>query len=37
MARVHPHSQEVLRVLTSLHRRSNTRLTRLAKRASVAG
>lgn len=37
MARVHPHSQEVLRVLTSLHRRSNPRLTRLAKRAGVAG
>lgn len=36
MARVHPHSQEVLRVLTSLHRRSNPALTRLAKRAGLA-
>ena len=33
MARVHPTSQELIRVLTSLHRRSNPRLTRLAKRA----
>jgi transcriptional regulator with XRE-family HTH domain len=36
MARVHPHAQELLRVLTSLHRRSNPRLTRLAKRAGLA-
>ncbi|WP_228082868.1 transcriptional regulator [Streptomyces profundus] len=35
MARVHPTSQELVRVLTSLHRRSNPRLTRLAKRAGV--
>ncbi|GGK78473.1 hypothetical protein GCM10010094_44540 [Streptomyces flaveus] len=35
MARVHPMSQELMRVLTSLHRRSNPRLTRLAKRAGV--
>ncbi|MFE7902855.1 helix-turn-helix domain-containing protein [Streptomyces sp. NPDC057424] len=35
MARVHPTSQELMRVLTSLHRRSNPRLTKLAKRASV--
>nr|WP_244187744.1 helix-turn-helix domain-containing protein [Streptomyces regalis] len=35
MARVHPTSQELMRVLTSLHRRSNPRLTRLAKRAGV--
>lgn len=33
MARVHPHSQEVLRVLTSIHRRSEPRLVKLAKRA----
>ncbi len=36
MARVHPTSQELVRVLTSLHRRSNPRLTRLARRAGVA-
>ncbi|MFJ9584126.1 helix-turn-helix domain-containing protein [Streptomyces acidicola] len=36
MARVHPTSQELMRVLTSLHRRSNPRLTRLAKRAGVS-
>ncbi|MEV1065552.1 helix-turn-helix domain-containing protein [Streptomyces sp. NPDC050263] len=35
MARVHPTSQELMRVLTSLHRRSNPRLTRLAKRAGM--
>ncbi|MET8827741.1 helix-turn-helix domain-containing protein [Streptomyces sp. NPDC004610] len=35
MAGVHPTSQELIRVLTSLHRRSNPRLTRLAKRAGV--
>ncbi|MFC9510285.1 helix-turn-helix domain-containing protein [Streptomyces sp. NPDC057002] len=35
MARVHPTSQELMRVLTSLHRRSNPRLTKLAKRAGV--
>jgi hypothetical protein len=32
-ARVHPHSQEVLRVLTSIHRRGNPRLVRPARRA----
>jgi hypothetical protein len=35
LARVHPTSQELMRVLTSLHRRSNPRLTRLARRAGV--
>ncbi|MFE2041072.1 helix-turn-helix domain-containing protein [Streptomyces sp. NPDC059477] len=35
MARVHPTSQELMRVLTSLHQRSNPRLTRLAIRAGV--
>jgi transcriptional regulator with XRE-family HTH domain len=35
MAKVHPTSQELMRVLTSLHRRSNPRLTKLAKRAGV--
>jgi hypothetical protein len=36
MARVHPTSQELLRVLVSLHQRSNPTLTKLAKRAGVA-
>ncbi|MBW1600677.1 helix-turn-helix transcriptional regulator [Streptomyces sp. JJ66] len=36
LARVHPTSQELMRVLTSLHRRSNPRLTKLARRAGVA-
>ncbi|KPC63578.1 XRE family transcriptional regulator [Streptomyces sp. NRRL F-6602] len=35
MARVHPTSQELMRVLTSLHRRSNPRLARLARRAGM--
>ncbi|MCH0541910.1 helix-turn-helix transcriptional regulator [Streptomyces sp. MUM 203J] len=35
MARVHPTAQELLRVLTSLHKRSNPRLTRLARQANV--
>lgn len=35
MAKVHPTSQELMRVLTSLHRRSNPRLARLARRAGV--
>lgn len=35
VAKVHPHSQELLRVLISLHKRSNPTLTKLAKRASV--
>ncbi|RKT56491.1 helix-turn-helix protein [Saccharothrix australiensis] len=35
LAKVHPHSQELLRVLISLHRRSNPRLTKLAKSAGV--
>ncbi len=36
MAAVHPTSRELTRVLTSLHKRSNPRLTRLAKRAGIA-
>lgn len=35
MARVHPTAQELLRVLTSKHKRSNPRLTALAKQARV--
>ncbi|MFG3098965.1 helix-turn-helix domain-containing protein [Streptomyces sp. NPDC048182] len=35
MAKVHPTAQELLRVLTSLHKRSNPRLTKLAKRARI--
>ncbi|MFF4157723.1 helix-turn-helix domain-containing protein [Streptomyces sp. NPDC001678] len=35
MARVHPTSQELLRVLTTMHKRSNPRLTRLARRANI--
>ncbi|WTO37450.1 helix-turn-helix domain-containing protein [Streptomyces achromogenes] len=35
MANVHPTAQELLRVLTSLHKRSNPRLTKLAKRAKI--
>ncbi|MER5491244.1 recombinase family protein [Streptomyces sp. NPDC002490] len=35
LAKVHPTSQEVLRVLTSRHKRSNPRLTRLAKLTDV--
>ncbi|WP_370412939.1 helix-turn-helix domain-containing protein [Streptomyces fradiae] len=35
MARVHPTAQELLRVLTSLHKRSNPRLTTLARRAKI--
>jgi hypothetical protein len=35
MAHVHPTSQELIRVLTSLHKRSNPRLVRLGKRARV--
>jgi transcriptional regulator with XRE-family HTH domain len=35
MAAVHPTSQELMRVLVSLHRRSNPRLTRMAKRAGL--
>ncbi|MFI0164781.1 helix-turn-helix domain-containing protein [Streptomyces sp. NPDC017095] len=35
MANVHPTAQELLRVLTSLHKRSNPRLTKLAKRARI--
>lgn len=34
-AKVHPTSQELLRVLISLHKRSNPTLTKLAKRAGV--
>ncbi|MFE7130938.1 helix-turn-helix domain-containing protein [Streptomyces sp. NPDC057638] len=36
MARLHPMSREVLRVLVSLHRRSNPELTNLAKWAGIA-
>lgn len=36
MAKVHPTSQELLRVLTSLHKRSNPTLTKLAKKAGVS-
>nr|BFF02997.1 hypothetical protein GCM10020241_46720 [Streptoalloteichus tenebrarius] len=35
MARVHPTSQEVLRVLITLHRRSNPKLVKLASQAGV--
>ncbi|PNE43518.1 helix-turn-helix domain-containing protein [Streptomyces noursei] len=35
MARLHPMSREVLRVLVSLHRRSNPQLTSLAKWAGI--
>lgn len=35
MARVHPMSLELLRVLVSLHRRSNPTLTRLARKAGL--
>ncbi|WP_323372318.1 helix-turn-helix domain-containing protein [Streptomyces katsurahamanus] len=35
LAKVHPTSQELLRVLTSRHKRSNPRLTRLAKMANI--
>jgi transcriptional regulator with XRE-family HTH domain len=37
MAKVHPMSREVLRVLISLHRRSNPQLVQLAKRAGLTG
>lgn len=36
MAKVHPTSQELLRVLISLHKRSNPMLVKLAKRARVS-
>lgn len=36
MAKVHPTSQELLRVLISLHKRSNPVLTKLAKNAKVS-
>jgi transcriptional regulator with XRE-family HTH domain len=36
-AKVHPMSLEVLRVLISLHRRSNPQLAQLAKRAGLTG
>ncbi|PRH77195.1 transcriptional regulator [Streptomyces solincola] len=35
MARVHPTSQELSRVLVSLHRRSNPKITALARRAGI--
>lgn len=37
MAKVHPMSREVLRVLISLHRRSNPQLVQLAQRAGLTG
>ena len=37
MARIHPMSREVLRVLISLHRRSNPQLVALAQRAGLTG
>jgi len=37
MARIHPMSLEVLRVLISLHRRSNPRLVQLARHAGLVG
>jgi hypothetical protein len=37
MAKVHPMSREVLRVLISLHRRGNPQLIQLAKRAGLTG
>jgi transcriptional regulator with XRE-family HTH domain len=37
MAKVHPMSREVLRVLISLHRRSNPQLTKLARMAGLTG
>jgi hypothetical protein len=36
-AKVHPMSREVLRVLISLHRRSNPQLIKLAKQAGLTG
>jgi hypothetical protein len=35
MASVHPTSQELMRVLLSLHRRSNPRLAQLSRRAGI--
>ncbi|MBC2879625.1 helix-turn-helix transcriptional regulator [Streptomyces sp. TYQ1024] len=35
MAKVHPTSQELIRVLTTLHKRSNPRLVKLAQRAEI--
>jgi hypothetical protein len=35
IAKVHPTAQELMRVLISLHKRSNPTLSRLAKRAGV--
>ncbi|MGI5338110.1 helix-turn-helix domain-containing protein [Streptomyces sp. CA-181903] len=35
MAKVHPTSQELIRVLTTLHKRSNPRLVRLARKAEI--
>jgi hypothetical protein len=37
LAKIHPMSREVLRVLISLHRRSNPQLVQLAKRAGLTG
>lgn len=35
MAKVHPTSQELIRVLTSLHKRSNPKLTMLSRKAGI--
>ncbi|MGH3872469.1 MAG: hypothetical protein ACRDSR_13355 [Pseudonocardiaceae bacterium] len=35
-AKVHPMNREVLRVLISLHRRSNPKLVKLAKQAGLS-
>jgi hypothetical protein len=35
MAEVHPTTQELLHVLTSLHKRSNPRPTKSAKRGKI--
>lgn len=37
MAKIHPMSREVLRVLITLHRRSNPQLVRLAQQAGLTG
>lgn len=37
MAKIHPMSREVLRVLISLHQRSNPQLVQLARRAGLTG
>jgi hypothetical protein len=37
MAKIHPMSREVLRVLIALHRRSNPQLVKLAQQAGLTG